>query len=344
MGDHGKDPKSEALLRLKQWLEAGRRLKVRETAEKLGVTRRTFQRYILSLQKLGVPLVYDELPNRERVYYVPFEGRRLQLEVELQQVVALNVALGWLEQFEGNVLFQSLDSLRDKISKWLEERMEAEGERWFSQKFFALPFLPYRYRSGGDAFNDVVSALLHQKKLEIGYRAADHGGDGKSKRAKQSKQAKRHKVQPYSLVFYKGAFYLVGLLDKVAGWGDPTLWSLARMTGTKVLREERYEYPEDWDPSKAFHRMTGMLPGELETVEAHFAVKFYDYLKKERRWPRGSKIVLEKKRVRFAAKLALNDELLNWFLGFGADVKLVKPAWFRDRLADKVRDTAALYG
>ncbi len=337
MGERGKDPKSEALLRLKQWLEAGRRLRVRETARKLGVTRRTFQRYLGALQNLDVPLVYEELPNREREYYIPFERKGLKLDVSESQVVALNVALGWLEQFEGNVLFESLESLRERISKWLEARTEAEGERWFSQKFFALPFLPYRYRSEGDAFNDVVSSLLQQKKLEFGYRSASHAGTG------GRSKIKRHTVQPYTLVFYKGAFYLVGLLDKVAGWGDPTLWSLARMTGTKVLRRQRYDYPEDWEPSHAFHRMTGMLPGERETVEALFEEKFFDYLKKERRWPRGTKIVRQKKQVRFAAKLALNDELLNWFLGFGPDVKLVKPEWFRDRLAQKARDTAARY-
>jgi predicted DNA-binding transcriptional regulator YafY len=334
MGARGKDPKTVALLRLKDWLEAGRRLKVRETARKLKVTRRTFQRYIADLADMGVALAYEELPNRERVYFVPFERKRLQLDIGEPQVVALNVALGWLDQFEGNVLYESLSSLRERISRWLEERTEAEGQRWFSQKFFALPFLPYRYRSEGDAFNDVVTALLQQRKLEFGYRSMS--GPGRTR-------PRRHKVRPYTLVFYRGAFHLLAVREAVADWGDPTPFNLARMTSTRVLRAEPYDYPEDWEPAQAFHRMTGMLPGALESVEAHFDPKFYDYLKKERAWPRGTKIVAAKKHVRFVAKLALNDELLNWFLGFGPDVKIIGPDWFRDRLANKARQTAARY-
>lgn len=336
------DSTAMRLLRMIRWLQGGRRLFVRETAEELGVDRRTIQRYVKSLEDLGVPLDYVDEPSRGRAYFIPFARQRFTLDINLAQVVALNVALTWLEQFEGNVLFDSLKLLQQEIHRWIADRdaAELEGTKWRAQKFFALPFLPYLYRMRGEAFDDVVTALLHQLKLRFNYRAATgtHPQDGaKSK-------PRRHLVWPYTLVFYKGLFYLAARIDHAPEGSHPAVFSLARMSATKVIRDEPYDYPEDWDPSQLFHPMTGMLPGERETVVAHFSLRFYDYLKRERKWPRGHRIVVEDNHVRFAAKLALNDELLNWFLGFGPDVEIVEPEWFRERLAEKVRRTAEVYG
>jgi predicted DNA-binding transcriptional regulator YafY len=324
-----------------RWLQGGKRLFVRETAKELGVDRRTVQRYVKSLVELGVPLDHLDEPGKGRAYYMPFAQQRFTLDINLSQVVALSVALTWLEQFEGNVLFESLGVLQMEIHRWIADRdaAEVEGMKWRAQKFFALPFLPYQYRMRGEAFNDVVTALLNQRKLRISYRAA---GGGSSKEGTK-KKARRHLVRPYSLVFYKGAFYLAALIDYAPEGSRPAVFSLARMSGTKVMRDEPYDYPEDWDPRQLFHPMTGMLPGERETVVAHFSSKFFDYLKRERKWPRGHRIVLEDGHVRFSAKLALNDELLNWFLGFGPDVEIVEPEWFRERLTEKARRTAEVY-
>lgn len=340
MARSGKDPSDVNLMRLIGWLESGRQLDVRETARKLGVTPRTFQRYIQKLEALRIPLDYEEGPNQKRRYFHTNARRTFPMNIGKTQVVALNVALGWLEQFEGNVLFESLDLLRKEISRWLKERAEDEGTRWREQKFYALPFLPYHYRSEGDAFDKVVTALLRQHKLQFRYQKAPTSG-GQPSGGQSPKTT--YKVRPYTLVFYKGAFYLLAQLDKVAPWGDPIVFSLARMTGAKVLRAEPYDYPERWDPESAFQQHTGMLPGEKQLVEARFSPGFFHYLKKERRWPPGNRIVLERDHVRFSARLAVNDELLNWFLGFGADVEIVRPEKLRDELAAKARAIAAVY-
>ena len=128
-----------------RWLQGGRRLFVRETAKELGVDRRTIQRYVKSLEDLGVPLDYVDEPSRGRAYFIPFARQRFTLDINLAQVVALNVALTWLEQFEGNVLFDSLGLLQQEIHRWIADRdaAELEGTKWRAQKFFALPFLPY---------------------------------------------------------------------------------------------------------------------------------------------------------------------------------------------------------
>jgi predicted DNA-binding transcriptional regulator YafY len=343
------------LLRMMRWLQGGRRLHVRETAKELGVDRRTVQRYLKALGELGVPLDYLDEPSKGRAYFMPFSSQRFTLDINLSQVVALNVALTWLEQFEGSVLFESLGLLQKEIVRWIGSRdvAEAEGMRWRAQKFFALPFLPYQYRLRGEAFDAVVTALLHQRKLGFDYRPATGGGNeegaGKSRGsggkagAVAGVKPRRHLVRPFTLVFYKGAFYLAAVVDHAPEGARPSVFSLARMSGAQVMRDAPYDYPEEWDPSGLFNPKTGMMPGEMVTVTARFAPRFYDYLKRERRWPRGSKIVAEGDHVSFSAKLAANDELLNWFLGFGPEVEVVEPRWFRERLAEKARATARIY-
>lgn len=110
-----------------------------------------------------MPLDYPDEPTQGRGYFIPFSGQRFTLDISLAQVVALNVALTWLEQFEGNALFESLELLQQEIIRWIGGRdaAQAEGMMWRAQKFFALPFLPLRLaRTPSESESHDISYLL----------------------------------------------------------------------------------------------------------------------------------------------------------------------------------------
>ena len=132
------------LIRLTRRLVQGGRLPRLRTAEELKVSERTLQRYISKLLEAGLTVDHEDTEAWGRVFFLSREGKKFRLDIGMQQVVALNVALNWLEQFEGNVLFDSLGKLKAEVVAWLRDavRAEAEKDTWRSQKVHALPFLP----------------------------------------------------------------------------------------------------------------------------------------------------------------------------------------------------------
>ncbi|MDY0001315.1 MAG: WYL domain-containing protein, partial [Polyangia bacterium] len=260
------------------------------------------------------------------------EQRKYRAKLDRDDMLSLEVALSLLEQYEGSYLADSLGELRDEITCWWQaEAMDREeAKKWSAQKFHSVRFLPYKYAEDGEVFAEVVLALASGLKLEFHYRPL-------------SGRAGPRKVRPYSLIFYKGAFYLVALVDHAKPGYDPTCFMLARMSEAKALEGETYVYPKDWDPQSFFPRIEGLLKGETGRLEALFAGRLYEYLKLERQWPEGTEIKREGDEVRFGADLVLNEELLNWLLGFGGEVEVLGPPEFRKWIAEKARAAAKRY-
>lgn len=326
-----KEPKAANIIRLYEELRSGERFTKEEIAGALGVSSRTAMRYLSELTEV-LPLDYERESNNRRRWYLPRNKRELNAKLDRDDALSLAVAISLLDQYEGSYLADSLATLNDEIAKWWQAstRDKEEAKRWHKQKFHAIRFLPYRYREDGEVFFEVVTALASNLKLEFNYRP-------------WSGRAGRRRVRPYSLVFHKGAFYLVALMDNAKEGYDPTTFMLARMSDAKVLNGERYLYPKDWDPSTFYPNIVGMLQGEKALLVALFHGRFYDYLKREREWTDGAAIERQGEKVRFSAELVLNEELLNWLLGFGDEVEVVEPASFRKRIAQKAKALAKLY-
>ncbi len=326
-----KEPKAANIIRLYEDFLAGRSLTKLEIAEALGITDRTAMRYLTELRDaLGLDY-HVEGPNRRR-WYLPRDRREFHAKLDRDTVLSLAVAFTVLDQYEGSYLADSLATLHDELAYWWQaaERDKKEGERWRQRKFHAIRFLPYRYREDGAVFFEVVTALASGQKLEFRYRPWS-GPPGK------------RKVRPYSLVFHKGAFYLVALVDHAKEHYDPSTFMLARMTHARVLEGEHYPYPQDWDPHAFYPSIEGMLRGEQQRLVALFDGRYYDYLERDREWPPGTTIRREGDQVRFSATLVLNEELLNWFLGFGGEVEICEPASFRQWIADKAMKVTRKY-
>jgi predicted DNA-binding transcriptional regulator YafY len=326
-----KDPKAANIIRLYEDFLSGRTLTKSEIAERLGVTDRTAMRYITELRD-AIGLEYRvQGPNR-RHWHLPRDRREFRAKLERDDVLSLAVAITVLDQYEGSYLADSLATLHDEIAHWWRsaDRDLKESARWRQQKFHAIRFLPYRYREDGAVFFEVVAALASGQKLEFTYRP-------------WSGRAGKRKVRPYSLVFHKGAFYLVALVDHAKEHYDPSTFMLARMSDARVLDGESYLYPKDWDPRAFYPKIEGMLQGDQEPLVALFDGRYHDYLKRDREWPAGTTIKREKDKVRFSARLVLNEELLNWFLGFGGDVEILEPESFREWIAEKARAAADMY-
>jgi predicted DNA-binding transcriptional regulator YafY len=315
------------LLQLYDQLQGGGRISTRRTPRDLGIGLRTLQRYVGKLETAGVKLEPEDTANDGRVYTIRRDRRVFRSLMPLTEVFALHVALGWLRQFEGAVIFQSLDGLRARLNEWLEARDAQEARKWDAQKFYALPFLPFQYDPEEDVLNDVVSALLKERKLRFRYRTA-------------AGRTATHTVRPYTLVFSKGAFYLIALVDQAKPGYHPTSFHLSRMTASEVLREG-YAYPVDWDPRSLAPEMAGLLGGPVEDLDVRFDGRFEKHLREERQWPEGTVVDRPDGRVRLRTRLPLSEELLAWLMGFTPAVEVVSPTWFRERLLARARDLVA---
>jgi predicted DNA-binding transcriptional regulator YafY len=328
-----KDPKAANIIRLYEGFLSGKSYTKEEIAEVLDVTTRTAMRYLVELgDAIGLDFSVES-HNRKR-WHLPRERREFRAKLDRDDVLSLAVALSLLDQYEGSYLADSLATLHDELAHWWQasDRDQKEAARWRAQKFHAIRFLPYRYREDGQVFFEVVQALASGQKLAFSYRP-------------WSGKAGPRKVRPYSLVFHKGAFYLVALVDHAKDHYDPSTFMLARMSQARVCEGEHYLYPKDWDPRAFYPKIEGMLQGETQRLVARFAPRYHDYLKKDREWPAGTAVQRERDtdQVRFAADLVLNEELLNWLLGFGGDVEVLEPAAFRKQLAEKARAAARRY-
>ncbi len=324
----GHEKKVMRIIRLYDRLMSGRRVYLPDVADEFKVDLRTLQRDMADLSEMEhLPVVSERVDGRKE-YMLMNSATRFPVTFGLSDIIVAKMALQMMQQFKGTGLVVYIQTLAQRVNDRLNHAL-AERVRNLDKKLYSHHTFTRNYRRSTDQFEEILAAILYQDKLKIHYHSIGSNPHW-------------HIVRPYTLMSYKTGLYLIAKIDDAPENAKPTTFALERIQ--KALRQkEKFDLPGDWDPKKNFPSLGGLLPGKEEDVVIHFDPTVEAYLK-HLLWPRKTKITPKNKStLEFKSHIHVNDEIVNWIIGFGPLAKVVEPQSLVDQVKEKLTATLERY-
>lgn len=305
--------KTDRLLAIVLELQARRAVRAEDLAALFETSVRTIYRDIQALSEAGVPIIGTTGQGYSLVegYFLP------PIRFTIEEAVALLIGTEFIEQQFDEEYRRRARLARKKIEVMLSERVREETSRVRQ----SLRLLASGKRSDSSAekenLNDIRRAILDRRKIRFGYTK-------KTGPAADSAYSRRT-VDPYGLVLVEGAWMLVARCDLRQGIRHFRLSRIEKL----VELEEPFEFPTDFD-------LKAYIPSDDRslTVTLRFNTSLADkvkqsnfpYIEETHDHPDGLDVVL---RVRQP------EDLLQWVLSWGADVVVLEPESFRQRVREE---------
>ncbi len=151
---------------------------------------------------------------------------------------------------------------------------------------------------------------------------------------------------PYLLKEYNNRWFVLGFTNKKEGqYGNIGLYALDRIKKTKKT-EIRYRKPDKKELSSYFaniYGVTNMPEQEVHNVLIKVSKFRSNYLKTKPIHPSQKLYKEEVDYDFFTFKLKVNNELISLFLGFGKDLEVLEPVYFRTQLKNALQVALASY-
>lgn len=281
-----------------------------DVAEYLRVSDRTVRRYV---KVLGQEFTDD---NGGPVYGIEKRGdelkvvKRLPAREDLPQsvyhLISLYLSFELFRLLGENVVAFSVEDLMKSAEKKLTS-FQRELLANMPRKFYAAAWAPKDYSGQVDLLEDAIKALVYQNVITMTYKKANG-------------ETKNYTVFPYTLLYHKGGFYLVG---KSTRRRDPVYFNLERIQSLAVT-PDKFDYPRDYHPKKLLDGAFGIFAGPARTFRLKFSPQLKDYLL-SRRWHRSQKFRVQKDgSVLLTLKVTDSEEVRSWIRSFGRMVKEIK--------------------
>ncbi|MDR0865424.1 MAG: WYL domain-containing protein [Candidatus Symbiothrix sp.] len=175
----------------------------------------------------------------------------------------------------------------------------------------------------------IYSAILQSKII-----AFDHENYEKNTISKRT-------IKPYLLKEYDHIWYVVGILadsDKVRTFG------LDRINNIEIS-DQTFKKIEQNRIDKLFYNLIGLVydKDKPTNIRLSFTPREAKYFKKTPLHPTQEIVSENEKEVVFKYWLIPNRELQRLILGYGAQVKVLKPEWFAKQIEEQIKEMLELY-
>jgi predicted DNA-binding transcriptional regulator YafY len=314
----------ERLVRIDRLLQQQRPVPMRRFIAELGASRSTITRDFEYLRDfLDAPIVYDADANGH--HYDP-EDDRFELPglwFNQSELYALLATEQLLEAAQPGLLAPYFGPLKARIRKLLGQAgvsAETLGQR--------IRLLDHGRRDlDSQAFGTIAEAVLSRRVLDIDYhgRAADRRSD--------------RTVHPQRLAHYRANWYLLAHCESA---GDLRLFSLDRIRSATLRSETAQEVAP-----KVVDRWLGASFGIFTgTAYAWAMLRFSASAARwvaEERWHPDQIGVWLGDAYELQVPYADATELVMEILRYGPDVEVVGPPDLRARVAERLREAAAIY-
>ncbi len=285
-----------------------------ELAEEFSVTKRTLYRDLKALEEAGYPLISDIV---EGTTYWKLESSfktAQPVTFTLNELMALYLSRKLLVSPRRSPFRAELESAFKKIESSLPAKSIARLEK-IEEMFTPLAKASKKIDLNKGIFETVQLAVLNQNILEVEYRP------------RRSNGAFPFEVHPYSLLFYKGEFYLLCLVPG-KGMRHFALEGIKKAERMK----KRFEIPEDFSISEFLKVPFGLFHGKPIAAKVVFDKELTDYIKR-RTWHPSQKIrKLKDGRIILSFTASGKEEIKAWILSFGPRAKVLSPAPFREEI------------
>jgi predicted DNA-binding transcriptional regulator YafY len=108
------------------------------------------------------------------------------------------------------------------------------------------------------------------------------------------------------------------------------------------LRQDRFEYPNDYHPWQISEGSFGLFGGKRERIRIFFDQKVARFVRR-RQWHPLQRIRKVDRGVVLTMNVAPSVEVISWVLGFGDKARVLEPGQLRAEIASELRRAAAQY-
>jgi predicted DNA-binding transcriptional regulator YafY len=309
---------------LKLLLQGSGGASVYDVAERLEVSVRTALRYLEALKRAGEP-VYDETLGRRKIWRLMPSARQGALTLTTSQMLSLFLSRRVVDFLAGTGFKEDLDDVFRKLEVTLRRR-DLAAARNLERKIYDINEAPHIYSDRLEDVNDIVTALLREERLLGRHESVRDGRES-------------FRLDPYTLIVYRKGLYLAGFSHLHGEVRTLTLDGFRELTW---LKEERFDYPADYQPSRLFEGAFGLIVGPPAKVRIQFSDKVARFVRR-RLWHSTQRIRKVPGGIELAMEVRGTTELQSWVLGFGRHATVLAPAELRQAVQAELRDALAGY-
>lgn len=312
--------RADRLLSILLLLQSHRRLTARELARRLEVSERTILRDMEALSGSGVPVVAERGTGGGWSLLGDYQTRLTGLSAtEIQSLFLarprrLMADLGFERQAESALikLEASLSDSARRQAEFARRRIliDTSGWRGTAESIACLPA--------------ILDALWRERQIRFVY-------------ARELCEPAERQVDPLGLVAKGSAWYLVARID-----GEVRTYRVSRMSDAAVL-DGPAEVPEDFDLASYWQRSAAEFREKLPRYHATFLADpaimrrvRYKGWRLESETPEGN-------RLRVRLRFDIEEEALEFALGFGTAVEAVEPVDLRGKVLTAAEAIVRLY-
>lgn len=307
-------------------LETRRGLSLEELAEECGVDRRTIHRDLNAVDEAGYTLTSEWVGGRKVYSFITKSKNIPPITFTLNQLMSLYLLRSLGVHLAGTPFQSEVEELFRNITSVLPDRYAAHLERIAR---VSLPLLHGARDYSGAAVHiaEMQRALLHQYRVRLVY----------AKKGKPDTDS--YDVDPYTLIFHKGAIYLLGLAHNRHGM---RLFALERIRDIQATRQ-RFDIPENYRPEEHFSKAFGLVSDKVMQVRVRFSPEVA-YSVMERTWrPRQKATTDAENRVTIEFEAGGEMELASWILSYGMHAEVLGPPELRREVKRQIKEMRQFY-
>ena len=302
------------LLRGRPGLSAG------ELARECEVTERTIYRYITGLSSANIPIYFD------RGYRLLSDAFLPPLNLTLDDYLVLKMALS-------SSVFMNQSPLR-KQAKVVLAKIEANLNPVVRKDLNRLgDVASVDVKSTSDfsrlalMFKLIEQSILNRKSLKFVYESL------------KSKESSRQ-VDPYSLVFRRHAWYLVGFCHRR---NEVRIFRLNRIRKITLL-DKSFQRKQDFSLSDFFKDSWELYQGKPVWVRIKFKGIGAKVVGSGQHHPSEKITKLKDGSLIYEVKVNGIEEICRWILGFGEEAKVLEPKNLKEKIRSTVEKMKQFYG
>lgn len=248
------------------------------------------------------------------------------IQISYRELMALFIARHSLEAMKGSPIYDAIVGLFEKMEKVLGPKAQ-EGLAEFESYLGCKSRPAWQSGVSQEVMDTVHQACAEGHVLEIEYKAVSGENQG---------VVKARKVGPSAIYLVDSGAYLIA---KDLASGVFKTYSLGRIKSA-VLLDEAFDGHGSF-PKEFLQGGIGVLTqGEVTDVEIEIAEPLASYVS-ERRWHGSQTVARTESGVRLRMRVRVNDELVRWVLGLGADAVVLRPESLRERVGRAAGQIAA---
>ncbi len=321
----------QRLLLIVQQLSLGRSLTTQDLVDRFDstVSKRTLQRDLNILSEAGIPICSEKGRGNENIWYLDSRFKNfIPIPIEINEYLAAHTLKENLKVFRNTALEKDVKSLLSKIEQIIPNDVFLDSRKGIAESFFEQYSAGlFDYSPHNEIIEILINGILNKKICRVTYFKPT------------SDSVKSYEIEPVKIVYYSGGLYTIAFIQKHHTYIMLAIQRIQSLELENKPQGQNHTFDED----EFWQGKFGLFPGEQTEVKLMFTNAIRHHIE-GRQW-HASQIFEDQSdgSLILSLKVGLSPELMTWILGWGEEVRVLKPLNLKKQIVDHLNNTLKLY-